>query len=91
MQGRKCVTLSEVNIYTMAVAGLYGGVHNIESTAILIDLHTQQAQESSAQIRIDLRATGEFTHHCTGAWKHEPASVTSGYGFRTQQLSTIVI
>ena len=68
----------------------WGGVHNIEGTAILIDLQTQQAQESSAQIRIDLKAKGEFTHHCTGAWKHEPASATSDYGFRTQQMNTAV-
>jgi len=59
--------LNQANVYTMAV-GLHGGVHSIEGTAILIDLHTQQAQESSAQIRIDLKAKGELTHHCTGAW-----------------------
>lgn len=81
--------LNETYVHTTPV-GLYGGVHSIERTAILIDLHTQQAQESFAQIRIDLKAKGEFTHHCTRAWKHEPASVTSNYGFKPKELSITV-
>jgi hypothetical protein len=81
--------LNQAYVHT-AAAGLYGGVHNIEGTAILIDLHTQQAQEGSAQTRIDLKAKGDFTHHCTGAWKHKPGSFTSNYRYGPQQLSNTV-